>query len=479
MIKHFLYLATLLPVLQVPAAAQTTFTDAEIIAIEALVHQNFDNTNAGMVIGLIDSERTRIIAAGKLDNGTDQKVDGDTVFVIGSVTKTFTVLLLQEMVERGQMKLDDPVAKYLPQSVKMPTHNGREIRLLHLAAHDSGLPFDADNLMLENPPGGNIFADYTVEKLYDFLSRHALRRQPGLQYEYSNAGSALLGHVIARKAGADYESLVRERLCRPLGMDSTGITVTTQLKERLATGHEKSGERMPMWDLGEYAPAGAIRSTTNDLLKYLAANLGLSASALTPLMEKTHVILHTNSPGLFPGEMFGNTAMAWMDFGVHQPAGMQLLGHGGGNGGFCAFIGLDKKQRRGVVILSNQPAAVSNPYWLGMRILQRAPLKKDAELAKLSPIRELVGLGAALAIDDKTGSLVITQIVPNSPAETAGLSPGLVVRSINGTDTRGKKLAECLALLRGPAGSKVRLELLGPQNQVSTMELTREKFLTL
>lgn len=460
------------------AAAQDVFTDGEVNGIKAFLQQSFSSTNAGMVVGLVDRDGSRVFSRGKLGNGTDQVVNGDTVFVIGSITKTFTVLLLEDMVERGEMKLDEAAAKHLPASVKVPGRNGKEITLLDLAAHTSGLPFDADNLMFVEPPGGNIFADYTVEKLYSFLSHHTLRRDPGAEYGYSNVGSALLGHVIALKAGDDYESLVIDRICRSLHMESTRITVTPELKARLATGHDQAGAPYPVWDLGAYSPAGALRSTANDLLKYVAANIGLAQSSLTPLMERTHRIRRTHSPGLAAGETFGQTGMAWMDFGVYQPPGMQLLGHGGGNGGYSAFVGFDKKQRRGVVVLANQTAAVAKPYWIGLRLLQRAALSGQ-DLATILPMREIVGSGFAFEMDKQTGILRITKVFPDSPASQAGLSAGLLIQKINNIPTTGKGLTECSSLLRGEAGTKLRLDLANPEGQQTKMvELTREKFIS-
>jgi len=150
------------------AAAQNGFTDAEAEAIQAFLRENFDNTNAGMVIGLVDERGSRVLAAGKLDNGTSQEVNGDTVFEIGSVTKTFTTLLLQDMVERDEVKLDDPVAEYLPESVKVPARDGKQITLLNLAIHTAGLPRDPSNLTLTRGLPENAFADYNVEKLYAF-----------------------------------------------------------------------------------------------------------------------------------------------------------------------------------------------------------------------------------------------------------------------------------------------------------------------
>src|SRR2546425_9161924 len=121
---RFVRCAALLFAAQFLAAAQDSFTDAEADGIKAFLHDNFRQTNACMVIGLADQRGNRIFSAGKLDNGTDRAVDGGTVFFIGSVSKTFTALLLQDAVERGEMKLDDPVAKYLPTSIKMPTQPG-------------------------------------------------------------------------------------------------------------------------------------------------------------------------------------------------------------------------------------------------------------------------------------------------------------------------------------------------------------------
>ncbi len=123
--------ATFLFSAQIAVADQDEATDDA--TIKTFLHDTFDGKNIGMVIGLVDERQTRVFAAGSLDNGTKNEVNGDTIFEIGSITKTFTALLLQDMVQRGQMNLDDPVAKYLPASVRMPTHNGKEITLLNLA----------------------------------------------------------------------------------------------------------------------------------------------------------------------------------------------------------------------------------------------------------------------------------------------------------------------------------------------------------
>src|SRR5882672_4709855 len=240
---------------RLPTWAQNHFSDADAAAIKAFLQQNFGNTNAGMVIALVDESGCRIFSAGKLDNGTSQEVNGDTIFEIGSVTKTFTALLLLDLVQQGEMRFDDPVAKYLPKSVKVPAHGGKEITLLNLAAQDSGLPFNADNL--SGKDWKERYDAYTVENMYAFLSGHTLTNDPGAKFQYSNIGMSLLGHVMELKTGRSFESLVVGRICQPLRMESTCITPKPEMKTRMATGHDENGQRAANYNLQVMAGAGA------------------------------------------------------------------------------------------------------------------------------------------------------------------------------------------------------------------------------
>jgi serine-type D-Ala-D-Ala carboxypeptidase/endopeptidase len=245
-------------------------------------------------------------------------------------------------VQRGEVALDDPVAKYLPASVKMPERNGRPITLVDLATHTSGLPRLPTNLPIKNLD--NPYASYTVADLYQFLSSYQLTRDPGSQYEYSNLGGGLLGHVLALRAGTSYEALVRSRICDPLGMKDTRITLAPEREARLAVGHNQALESVGNWDLPTLAGAGALRSTANDLLTFLAANLGYVKSPLGPAMAAMlNVRRPTGQPGL-------ETGLAWL---ISTTNGKQIVWHNGGTGGYRSFIGFDPKARIGVVALSN------------------------------------------------------------------------------------------------------------------------------
>ena len=135
----------------------------------------------GIVAGVLRGDAAPIVAAYGNPGPGAPPLDADSVFEIGSITKVFTTTLLLDMADQGLVKLDDPVGKYLPAGVRVPSRNGRQITLVDLATHTSGLPRLMTNLTPADP--GNPYGSYTVEQLYAFLSGHELTRDIGAQYE--------------------------------------------------------------------------------------------------------------------------------------------------------------------------------------------------------------------------------------------------------------------------------------------------------
>jgi CubicO group peptidase (beta-lactamase class C family) len=462
--RFALALAILLTICNASKAADAAYEQS----IGRFLHENFDVGDAGMVVALVDRDGTRIFSAGKTGNGSDKLVDSDTIFEIGSCTKTFTALLLEEMAHRGEVKLDDPVAKYLPATVKVPSRNGKQITLANLAAQDSGLPFNATNH--KGKDWYERFASYSVPDMYAFLSSYELTQDPGEKYQYSNIGMGLLGHALSLRAEKDYESLVRERICRPLHMHNTFIDVPAELESRMARGHDEDLKPTPDLEIPALAGAGALRSTVNDLVKYVSANTGLTPSELKPLMQDMQVIRHHGT-----SYEWGNTAMPWIDQTVYSPPGSELLGHGGGTGGFAAFIGFDKLQHRGIVILSNQERIHSSV--LGWRILQHAPLD-HLDPVKMQAIHQVSGTGIIIDLYNKKKALLANGARHGSPAVKLNLPKGTIIESINGVSTTGKTLEECGAMLVGEAGTSVELAVKEPNAaQARKVKITREKFL--
>ena len=350
----------------VSAQAPGLPSDAEIRTI--LVDRiDAQKQSVGIVVGVIEPSGRRVVAYGKLAKDDPRPLNGDTVYEIGSITKVFTSLLLADAVRRGEVALTDPVGTLLPAKVKVPERGGRSITLLDLATHSSGLPRMPANFAPKDP--ANPYADYSAENMYSFLGGYQLTRDIGSQYEYSNFGAGLLGHALTLRARAnDYEALVRDRVTKPLGMTSTAVTLSPELKARLAAGHGPTLQPVANWDLSALAGAGALRSTTNDMLTFLAANLG---DVQTPLAPAMAAMLTTRRPTTLPNTTIG---LAWHVLSAH---GKEIVWHNGGTAGYRTFIGFDPKARVGVVVLSNAGTA-AGPDDIGRHLL-------DAELPLLAP----------------------------------------------------------------------------------------------
>lgn len=342
------------------ASPAKAFTNGEITSI---LRNRVDRarTNQGIVVGVIDASGARVIAYGQPERGSRQTLDGDSIFEIGSLTKLLTDALMVEMSARGEAAMTDPVAKYLPATVKRQALNGKEITLLHLASHTSGLPREPDNLLQSD-----CIADdraYSIDRLYTFLNGFEFQRGIGSRTEYSNLGVSILGHALALRAGMDYDDLLRRRVTGPLGMSATGVSLASNLENRIAKGHSSEGVPMPSRINAWLPGAGGLHSSVNDLLKFLAANLDLSPTPLNALLVTMQQPIHNASYYL--------PCIGW---NVDRSFDRELYWRTGGTLGYSSFLGFDKQSKRGVVILSNSRNEVDD---IGMHLLASGehPLK--------------------------------------------------------------------------------------------------------
>jgi D-alanyl-D-alanine-carboxypeptidase/D-alanyl-D-alanine-endopeptidase len=315
-----------------------------------LLNRTDENHKAvGIVVGLVDATGERFLAAGATAPGGKVAPDADTVFEIGSITKVFTSLVLADMVGRGEVKLDDPVAKFLPPTVKVPERDGRQVTLIDLSNQVSGLPRMPDNFKPADM--GDPYIDYGPPQLYEFLSRYQLPRAIGEKYEYSNLGVGLLGHALALRAGMSYEELVRRRVLEPLGMTDTAITLPERLKARLAAGTGPNLSPVKNWNFDAIAAAGALRSTARDMLKFLGAAMGLRD---TPLRAAFDLMIKTERQTGTPDLTIG---MAWH---IWRKYGTEIVWHNGGTGGYRSWAGFAPDKKAGVVVLCNTSFGVDD-----------------------------------------------------------------------------------------------------------------------
>jgi CubicO group peptidase (beta-lactamase class C family) len=335
------------------AAAQVIPSDS---AIQAIIKPRVDTGRyAGVAIGMVTRDgRQRVTSYGPRAGVTP--FDGNAVFEIGSITKTFTAAILADMVAKREVALDDPVAKHLPPGTKIPERDGKQITLLDLATQTSGLPRLPGNMVIADPK--NPYVSYTVKQLFDFLASYALPRPIGAQYEYSNLGVGLLGQALSFRAGREYEALVSERVLRPLGMRDTRIVLPADMQRRLAPGHDDAGKVARLWDFTTLAGAGALRSTVNDMLIYVRANADSISVPLGRVLATTHV---QRRPGPTANLSIG---LAWHR--LRTPSGRTIVWHNGGTGGYRTFAGYEEASGLGVVVLANSAVSVDD---IGMHLL--------------------------------------------------------------------------------------------------------------
>jgi CubicO group peptidase (beta-lactamase class C family) len=236
---------------------------------------------------------------------------------------------------------------------------------VHLATHSSGLPRLPDDLLSSAKDELNPYVDYQPANLYQSLASLELKSAPGQKMFYSNFGYGLLGHLLELKTGKPYETLVREIVCAPLAMSNTVIELSAEQQERLSPGHDPKGNVVPNWDFGALAPAGAFRSTANDLLKFVEANLRNEPTAISralTLAQERHY-----------KEMAGGIGLAWQI--VDPVEGQKWHWHNGGTGGYVSFVGFDRTNQVGVVLLSNYGDAMAGDNSLdrmGVELLRLA-----------------------------------------------------------------------------------------------------------
>ena len=226
----------------------------------------------GVVLGvIIDGELAHQASAGFADLESRTPASADTVYRIGSITKSFTALAVLALRDEGALSLDDPLARWLPEAAGLvyPTRDAAPITLRQVLTHTSGLP-RVGRLDYATPSR----PEMTEAEVLSGLAGLALERAPGSRFAYSNLGYSLLGLVVGRASHASVRSVVARKILGPLGMSSTGWDDPSK---GAATPYEKGPggkmERVTPWRFGASEAAGGIQSTLRDMARYAAFHL--------------------------------------------------------------------------------------------------------------------------------------------------------------------------------------------------------------
>ncbi len=321
----------------------------------------------GISVGLIDENGTQFFNYGEIKKESGVTPTSDTLYEIGSMTKTFTAILTVQLQNEGLLSLDDPIIKFLPEFADSDFDKNK-ITLYHLITHTSGMvevplrdyPKNIIKLLFRTTKG-RIFPPRYSSDTSDFLqevSQLKLQNNPGTKFRYSNTGVGLVGKILERITDLPYEELIKSRILNILNMDNTTITISENHKEKLATGYLYTGKESDPINIPAVMSAGSICSTVSDLLKFLKVNLGLEQSSLSSTLEyckSTRInpsfsFFQKFTAKLFMGVQSTEIGLGWI---VGDLKNIQIIQHSGGTEGFSTTMMMNLNEKTGVVVLSN------------------------------------------------------------------------------------------------------------------------------
>lgn len=295
--------------------------------------------DVGVIVGTVHNNETAIYSFGQKELGSMEKISGQSVLEIASLTKVYTGMALAAMQLSGELSIDDPIEDYLPTTYHIPSYNGHKITLRHLATHTSGFPRYPDNI---DEDAYNMYKDYSEENMIAFLNGFELTREPGSEIAYSNIGYGLLGKILALVNNSDYETMITQHVLQPLGMTHTTVSFTPAQLANLVYGYNgtQQVESWAQYQQEIFRGSGSLLSSIEDQLLFLRANIGMPASALDAAVQFAQ--MPNGDSGAIP---FGWNKVTEGD--------LQLLVKNGGNGGYGSFMGFDKTRKIGVIVLIN------------------------------------------------------------------------------------------------------------------------------
>lgn len=359
---------------QAPSASVATDNprrSALDLAVDAAATDYFRNTcHVGLSIAAVTPQGHFFYDYGSAELHGHLPPTRRSIYEIASVTKTFTGALAARAVEQGKMRVDVDFRSYLPGAYANLAWQGKPITLATLITHRAGMPRDV-------PDSDAIFAKrdfntlpYELNALQRGLNRDtllsalhdiSLRSEPGSKETYSNAGYLVIGLGLEKVYGQPFETLMRQRLLKPLGMDSTGFAVEGAARTRLLPGYNREGRPMP-YHLRNAGAAWGLYSTAEDMAKYVQWQL----DGNDPVIQRVRQpLIGTAQEG---------EAMPWH---LAEDHGRAMLFHGGGSGGMSSQVVLFPAQGEGFALLANDSCEGTESALKGIAIAVHAASGMD------------------------------------------------------------------------------------------------------
>jgi D-alanyl-D-alanine-carboxypeptidase/D-alanyl-D-alanine-endopeptidase len=303
-----------------------------------------DSGAPGMVLAVVQGDRTLVRGYGETEKGNGRTPDGASLLRLNSITKVFTTEVLASLAADGKLALTDPL-QHFAGDAKVPSFNARQITLLDLATYAAGLPREIGDA----PEGANPRAWPTREVRWRWLATYSLPWAPGTITAYSNVGFDLLADAIETAAGQPYAELLRDRVAAPLGMIDTGFTPTPEQCARLMIGTGLGGAATCV-DTRATAGSGGLYSTGNDMARWLRHNLADTSGPLA-LSHATYRWRQSMPAaiGFDEAAPMAGLGLGWVALAPSDARPM-LIAKSGGGAGFMSYLALAPGRNVGVFV---------------------------------------------------------------------------------------------------------------------------------
>lgn len=351
----FLPFKSVITVKSAPVATSNKLNTILDRQVDSIARKYIQKSNTvGLSIGILKDDQMKTYGYGETSKGSNELPNASTIFEIGSITKTFTATILAHYINEGKINLTDPIIKYLPDSLSV-NPEFHKITIINLSNHTSGLPTIPGNFANKMNPV-NPYIHYDERLLFAGLKTCKLTTVPGTTYSYSNLATGLLGVILERIGGKNYEQLVKQLITVPLKMNSTSQRLTPQQNKHFVKVYDADGDETRPWDFNALAACGCLHSTVNDLLLYAKANIKSDYAPLSNSFALTHKVTFSKVP---------EVGLGWH---LLQVDGASYYWHNGGTGGSRSYLILNMEKKIAVVVLSNSNVGVDE---VGLSILRK------------------------------------------------------------------------------------------------------------
>ncbi len=316
-------------------------------------------SSASVSVGIFKYNETNYYGYGETVKGNNIIPDSMTIYEIGSISKTFTSLLMMQYLQDSELSATCAVNDFLPTDIPLLQHNNKPMQIKHLLNHTSGLPRLPENFATGSDPD-NPYQHYDSSMVYDYLTTFVLQRDPGQTMEYSNLATGIAGIILERQTHKSYEQLLLEKICLPLGLNNTKITLSNNDLLNLARGYDDKGNPVSYWDdFNAFKAAGAIRSNAKDLISYGKAIINAETSVLKTQIDSCLKVTFEN------GNIKQASGWAYQSYN-----GIEYILHDGGTGGFYSYIVICRSKRTVLVTLFSNTPSEKRFYYISQLIAE-------------------------------------------------------------------------------------------------------------